>query len=326
MVYILPMPLSIVTQVLIYFSCFILVWIGSGLVVSSISELSKNWKLPRFIISFFLLGLLTSLPEITISTIAVLENDPVILAGNLLGGVIVIFLGIIPLLAIMGNGVRMPNQLNKYHLMMTLLVIVAPAFLTADQKLEKWEAALLIFLYLCLLIMFSFKQSLFEKVKDGLSKRKNNGLVFLLKIIVGVVILIGASNQIVDSTVFFADYLKISPFFVSLIVVAFGTNIPEISIIFRSIINKKKDIALADYLGSASANTLLLGVFTLIYGKTIQLPNHFFQRFSFLFIGLVLFFFFARSKNTLSRKESTVLLTLYIGFILFEMFVIASSR
>ena len=110
-------------QVLIYFSCFILVWIGSGLVVSSISELSKNWKLPRFIISFFLLGLLTSLPEITISTIAVLENDPVILAGNLLGGVIVIFLGIIPLLAIMGNGVRMPNQLNKYHLMMTLLVI-----------------------------------------------------------------------------------------------------------------------------------------------------------------------------------------------------------
>lgn len=318
------MPSVISTQALIYFLCFILVWIGAGLVVSTISELSKTWKLPTFIISFFLLGILTSLPEITISTIAVLENDPVILAGNLLGGVIVLFLGIIPLLGIMGNGVRMPGQLNKYHLMLTLLVIVAPAFLTADQKLERWEAVLLIILYLGLLIMFSFEQSLFEKVKTGLSKRRNNSLVIFLKIIVGIVILIGASNQIIDSTIFFAEYLEISTFFVSLIVVAFGTNIPEISIIFRSIVNKKKDIALADYMGSASANTLLLGVFTLVYGETIQLPNHFFQRFSFLFIGLVLFFFFARSKNTLSRKESAVLLTLYVGFILFEIFVIAN--
>lgn len=318
------MPSVISTQALIYFLCFILVWIGAGLVVSTISELSKTWKLPTFIISFFLLGILTSLPEITISTIAVLENDPVILAGNLLGGVIVLFLGIIPLLGIMGNGVRMPGQLNKYHLMLTLLVIVAPAFLTADQKLERWEAVLLIILYLGLLIMFSFEQSLFEKVKTGLSKRRNNSLVIFLKIIVGIGILIGASNQIIDSTIFFAEYLEISTFFVSLIVVAFGTNIPEISIIFRSIVNKKKDIALADYMGSASANTLLLGVFTLVYGETIQLPNHFFQRFSFLFIGLVLFFFFARSKNTLSRKESAVLLTLYVGFILFEIFVIAN--
>lgn len=317
------MPTTIFTQALIYFLCFILVWIGAGLVVSTISELAKTWKLPAFIISFFLLGILTSLPEITISTIAIIDNDPVILAGNLLGGVIVMFLGIIPLLGIVGNGVRMPGQLNKYHLFMTLLIVAAPAFLTADQKLEKWEALLLIFLYLSLFIMFSFKQSMFEKVKTGLSKRKNNSLVFLLKIAMGIALLIGASNQIVNSTIYFADYFKISPFFISLIVVALGTNIPEISIIFRSVLHKKKDIALADYLGSASANTLLLGVFTLLYGKTIELPNHFFQRFSFLFLGLVLFFFFARTKNTLSRKESFLLLTLYVGFILFEIFVIA---
>lgn len=317
------MPTTIFTQALIYFLCFILVWIGAGLVVSTISELAKTWKLPAFIISFFLLGILTSLPEITISTIAIIDNGPVILAGNLLGGVIVMFLGIIPLLGIVGNGVRMPGQLNKYHLFMTLLIVAAPAFLTADQKLEKWEALLLIFLYLSLFIMFSFKQSMFEKVKTGLSKRKNNSLVFLLKIAMGIALLIGASNQIVNSTIYFADYFKISPFFISLIVVALGTNIPEISIIFRSVLHKKKDIALADYLGSASANTLLLGVFTLLYGKTIELPNHFFQRFSFLFLGLVLFFFFARTKNTLSRKESFLLLTLYVGFILFEIFVIA---
>lgn len=126
---------NLLLQTIIYIVCFFLVWIGAGLVVSPISDLSKSWRLPRFIISFFLLGILTSLPEITISTIAILNNDPVIVAGNLLGGVIVMFLGVIPLLGLVGNGVKMPTQLNKKQLIITLLVVVAPAFLTADQKL-----------------------------------------------------------------------------------------------------------------------------------------------------------------------------------------------
>jgi cation:H+ antiporter len=314
---------NLLLQTIIYIVCFFLVWIGAGLVVSPISDLSKSWRLPRFIISFFLLGILTSLPEITISTIAILNNDPVIVAGNLLGGVIVMFLGVIPLLGLVGNGVKMPTQLNKKQLIITLLVVVAPAFLTADQKIGQYEAIFLILLYLSLFVMFSFKQSFFEKIKTGIISRKKNSMGHLFKIVLGVSILIGASNQIVNSTLFFADMFKISPFFVSLIVVALGTNIPEISIVFRSVLSGKKDIALADYLGSASANTLLLGIFTMMHGETIQLPNHFFQRFSFLAVGLILFFFFARSRNTLSRKESAILLSLYLGFIMFEMLLIA---
>jgi len=314
---------NLLLQTIIYIVCFFLVWIGAGLVVSPISDLSKSWRLPRFIISFFLLGILTSLPEITISTIAILNNDPVIVAGNLLGGVIVMFLGVIPLLGLVGNGVKMPTQLNKKQLIITLLVVVAPAFLTADQKIGQYEAIFLILLYLSLFVMFSFKQSFFEKIKTGIISRKKNSMGHLFKIVLGVSILIGASNQIVNSTLMFADMFKISPFFVSLIVVALGTNIPEISIVFRSVLSGKKDIALADYLGSASANTLLLGIFTLMHGETIQLPNHFFQRFSFLAVGLILFFFFARSRNTLSRKESAILLSLYLGFIMFEMLLIA---
>ncbi len=310
---------------LIYIVCFLLVWVGAGLVVSTISELSKSWKLPRFLISFFLLGLFTSLPEITISSVAILNNDAAIMVGNLLGGVIVLFLGVIPLLGLVGNGVTMPSQLDKKQLIITLLVIVAPAFLTADQRLGKWEALFLIVLYFSLLVMFSIKQSFLEKIKLGLSKKKLHTGVLLLKVVLGIILLIVASNQIVRSTLLFANLLHISPFLVSLIVVSLGTNIPELSIIFRSVITGKKDIALADYLGSASANTLLLGVFALIHGDTISLPNHVLQRFIFLAIGLVLFYFFARSKNTLSRIESAMLFLLYIGFIVFEFVLITAG-
>lgn len=313
------MPAISAFQLILYFSCFVIVWLGSGLVVSAVSELAKSWRLPAFIVSFFLLGILTSLPEISIGTISIMNDDPAIMAGNLLGGVIVMFLGVIPLLGVVGNGVRMPTNFDKRHLVFTLIVVVAPAFLTADQRLGRWEASFLVLLYLCLFIFFSFKQSFWEKISTNLTKKKVGGMRIFFKILLGVLALILASNQIVNSTIYFAEVLEISPFFVSLIVVALGTNIPEISIIFRSVLEKKKDIALADYLGSASANTLLLGVFTLAYGQTIALPNHFFQRFFFLAIGLVLFYFFARSKNTLSRKESLILLLLYLSFVAFEV-------
>lgn len=313
---------SLTLQVIIYCVCFILVWFGAGLVVSVISDISKSWKLPAFFVSFFLLGLLTSLPEITIGTISILNDDPAIMVGNLLGGIIVIFLGVIPLLGMVGNGVRMPIQINKKQLVMTLLVVVAPAFLTADQRLGKWEGIFLIALYCSLFLFFSSKKSFMESMKSALHKKKKNTSKLVFKVILGVAILILASNQIVNSTLYFADILKISPFFVSLIIVALGTNIPEISIIFRAVMSNKKEIAFADYLGSASANTLLIGVFTLMHGKAIELPDHFIQRFTFLIVGLILFFFFLRSRSMLSRKESAILLLLYLGFVLFEIFFI----
>jgi cation:H+ antiporter len=151
------MPQTVIVQTILYLVSFVLVWIGAGAVVSAVSELAKSWKLPVFIVSFFILGILTSLPEISISTIAILNADPVIMAGNLLGGVIVMFLGVIPLLAIAGNGVKMPSKLDKKQLIITLLVVVAPAFLTADQKLERWEALFLILLYLSLFVFFSYR-------------------------------------------------------------------------------------------------------------------------------------------------------------------------
>ena len=131
-------------------------------------------------------------------------------------------------------------------------------------------------------------------------------------------LLVLASQQIVDSTQYFANLLNIAPFFVSLIVVSLGTNIPELSLIARTFLGKKQDIALADYFGSASTNTLLFGVLSLFYPAIIIIPNSFWHRFIFIAIGLIVFYFFLRSHNRLSQKESLFLLLIYIAFVVTE--------
>lgn len=309
----------------VYFIAFVGVWIGADQVVTEISRLAKSWKLPAFMVSFFLLGILTSLPEIAIGTSAIINDTPIIYAGNLLGGVTVMFLLIIPLLGIVGNGVKIPDHLGRKQLFLILVVTVAPSLLSADRKISFWEGVLMLLIYGLLFVVMAIKMSVLERVTLSVTSKVVHSGRILFKVLIGVAILWISSNLIVNSTIYFADLLKLSPFFVSLIVVSLGTNIPEISIILRSVKRKKQNVALADYLGSASANTLLFGVFTLIYARPISLPNNFLQRFVFLAIGLVLFYVFARSKRTISRKESIALLILYCVFVIIELLVMSDT-
>lgn len=293
-------------------------WFGAKLVTNSVTRLAKLWKLPLFTISFFVLGLLTSLPELSIGVSAVVNDDPVIYAGNLLGGVIVIFLLVIPLLGLLGDGLKIPRHLHQNQIILMLIIALVPSLLTADQKVNVWEGVVMVLTYFTLFLFLPREKTLLEKFTSSFMKYKVDIFTTFIKIGVGVVFLVLASSQVVQSTLFFGKFFTISPFFISLLVVSVGTNIPELAIIIRSLLEKKSELALADYLGSASANTLLFGLMTILYGKTVFLPNHFLQRFIFLTLGLVTFYIFARSKSTLSRKESAVLLLCYFALILFE--------
>ena len=104
-----------------------------------------------------------------------------------------------------------------------------------------------------------------------------------------------------------------------MIVLSLGTNLPELSLAIRSVVSGKKDIAFGDYMGSASANTLLFGIFTLLSGGEVLSVNNFFKTFLFVAGGLVLFFVLSRSENTLSRRAGFILLALYLIFAFFQM-------
>lgn len=311
-----------VFQILLYVAAFISIWWGSGLVVASVSSLAYSLKLPAFTISFFILGVLTSLPEMAIGVTSVITGDPGIFVGNLVGGVVVLFLFVIPLLALVSNGVTIPKQLNKFSLVGILIACFLPTLFISDRTVDRWEAWVSIGFYILLFLFFSKEQGMLERIKHTVRKKRGVSLWDVVRIIAGVFLLVLGSHQIVDSTLYFADVLNIAPFFVGLIIIALGTNIPEITLIFRALVEKKHDVALADYLGSASANTFLFGVLSLIYPGTIQVPNHYFHRFAFVLVGFVLIFIFMRSKNKLSMIESIFLLLLYIIFIIMELSLI----
>lgn len=310
----------IVIHIIFYVLAFLLLWYCSGIIVDSVGRLAGKLKLSSFAVSFFVLGILTSIPEFSVGLNSIINKTPDIFVGNLLGASLILFILVIPLLAVFGGGVKLIHSLNENNLIFSLLVVAAPIFLIADNVLTRTEGVFLILIYAILLYFIEKKNGL---MAVGLEKKifasNKHFLEDSLEIILASVIVFLASKFIVSETVYFASFFHISEFIIGLIVLSVGTNLPELSLAIKSIMMGKKEVALGDYLGSAAANTLLFGLFTLLNGSRINISVYSFRILLFTLLGLGIFFFFSRSKNDISKREGKILLLIYLSFILFQV-------
>ncbi|MEX2007198.1 MAG: hypothetical protein WD992_00295 [Candidatus Levyibacteriota bacterium] len=307
------------TNLLLYITAFAAIWYGAGLIISSVSRFSHKLRLSPFIFSFVFLGLLTSTPEFSVGLQAVAGNDPEIFVGNLLGGIVVIFLLVIPLFAVFANGINLRHELDNKALLSTFGVILAPSVAIMDKKVTTVEGAILIILYLILFYVVQRKKGIFDEKNTDMLNMKAYSYKDMFKILIGIGMLFAASNVIFDKTLYFSAVFNISAFYISLIAVSIGTNIPELSLAVRSAISGKKDVAMGDYLGSAAANTLLFGMFTLLSGGEIITVNNFFITFGFIVGALSLFYLFFHRRNYISRNNGILLFGVYILFVAFQL-------
>lgn len=306
-------------NLIFYIVGFISIWFGSGLVVASASKFSTKLKLSPFAFSFVFLGILTSMPEFSVGLQSIASKNPEIFVGNLLGGIVVLFLVIIPLLAIFGNGISLKHELDNKTLLATLAVILSPSLFILDKKLTILEGVLMVILYIVLLFLVERKNGIFDRKNEQLLNIKAYSYKNILKILLGIGIVFVSSFVIVDKTIYFADFFSIPAFYIGLFVIALGTDLPELSLAVRSVISGKREIAMGDYVGAGAASTLLFGLFTLLNNGEILTVNNFVVTFIFILTALSLFYLFFRTKKYISRNNGFILLGIYIIFVLVEL-------
>ena len=309
----------IIFRILLYLASFFVIWYCSGIIIRSVENLALKFKISPFAMSFFVLGILTSIPEFSIGINSIINNTPDIFVGNLLGASLIIFIFIIPLLAVFSERVKLVHQLNENNLIFSLLVVGAPVFLIADNVLTRTEGVFLILIYFILFYFIEKKHGLIEIQKEKKKLFNKHFLEDVIELLLATFIIFLASKYIVAETVYFSSVFKVSQFIISIIILSIGTNLPEISLTIKAIINKKNEVALGDYLGSAAANSLLFGLFTLINGKRINLNVYSFRILLLTLLGLGVFYFFSRSKNDISKKEGKILLLIYLLFVVSQV-------
>lgn len=297
--------------------------ISAQFVVEGVDHFARRLKMSSFSASFFVLGLLTSLPEIGVGVSSLIDKQPDIYVGNLIGASFVLFLLAVPLLAIFGNGIKLSYQLTNANLLFAIFVIMVPCIFISDGAVSNGEAIAMIFLYFLLFIFIESKKKVLSEfkadVKEDIAAPRKHWLLYLVQVIGGCVLIFISSKYLVDTIEHFAILWNAPNYVISLLVLGIGTNLPEFTIAATSIIKMEKEVAFGDYVGSAAANTMVFGVLSLINGPFIIHNGNFFLTFVIFTLGMLAFYHFARSKRDISRKEGFMLLVVYVVFILLEL-------
>lgn len=317
-------------EILIHSSLFLLslgvVWFFAGILIDAIDRVAKRFNRNGFTVAFFVLGFLTSISEISIAVNATWEGRPQISAGNLIGASFVILLMIVPFLAVFGNGVSLKNTISRKNLGLALFIILLPAFFVLDGSINRLEGLTILLFYLVL--VYSLRRSgsvlkTLEQVDETIANKKHTTFWDGVKILIGAGFIFVAGHILVNETAYFSKLFRLPVSLIGLAFLSIGTNVPELVIAIRSVYKKHKDIAFGDYLGSAVANTPIFGFLALSNGRFAVEPNEFLPTFFLMLLGLLLFYFFAGSKNAISRNEGGVLFLVYATFLIVQISVAA---
>lgn len=306
-------------------SLFVIVKAGS-LLVRSLGIISRFFKLSEYIVSFILMALITSLPELFIGITSSLSRMPAISLGNIIGANILILTLGIGLVVIITKKIDVKTETVKKEAWNIFFLALLPVFLALDGILSTTDGIiLLLFFFWYTFRLFSQRErftTTLNTLETGIG-----GLKFIFKqigtLVLGALLLIGAAWALVYSSSFIAEELNLSLVFIGLILVALGTTLPEISFGIRANLLKHPSMTLGNFVGSIAFNSLfVLGIVSIIYPIRIDNLSNFLVGAAFLALTLIVFNIFIHTKKRLSYREGIVLILIYVAFLVTEIFII----
>lgn len=299
---------------------------GADIFVDGASSIAKKIGIPPVIVGLTIVSLGTSAPELAVSLISAINGSNEIAIGNVLGS------NLFNTLMVLGvTAVVLPLIIQKEKIKTDFFVNIAVTallfFLTFDTILGKdrnlisrFDGIILVIVCISYITYLVFK-SVKRNVEPPSKEDKNiNLFIKILLIILGACAIIFGGDFVVDSATNIAYKFGMSEKLVGLTIVAMGTSLPELVTSVVAALKGENDIALGNVLGSNIFNILLIiGLSSAIS----PIPVATSLMIDFLYLVAITIFIFAlifigkEKEKKLTRFEGLLLVTLYIGYMIY---------
>lgn len=135
----------------------------------------------------------------------------------------------------------------------------------------------------------------------------------ILLFLVGLLLLVVSSNWLIQASVKVSSFFRLTPLFIGLVIIAFGTSAPEAGVGIIATLKNQEGIALANVIGSNIANiALALGLCSIFIPLKVD-KKIFKKEFPFLAVS-TLALYFASLDFIISRGEGVIFLVLMLIF------------
>lgn len=303
---------------------------SADLVIVAIRRLSRDTSRKSFIISALILAVGTSFPELSVSITSALEKASNLTLGVIIGSNIANIALIGGITALIAGKISVRGDYLKRDVWIALVAGVLPLLLVIDRVLSRVDGLILLAVY------FAYATSFFRQrfIQIGQEQREESFIYRFLrkfnhisaekkrelgKLFVGIALLLFSADTIVKLSLALAHAANIPIFLIGLIILAVGTSLPEFAFSLRSIEEHEPSMFFGNLLGSTIANsTLIIGVAAVIYPIEVIVVSQYTKAvFAFILVFLS-FWLFIRTKHRLDRWEASILILLYVIFIIAE--------
>ena len=310
---------------LIFLLSLLVLVVASDFFTNAAEKIGLSMGLSPFIVGVTIVSIGTSLPELMSSIIAVMQNSPEVVVGNVVGSNIAnIFLIIGAAGVISARTIRINYDLVSVD----LPLFVGSAFLLTltawDMLFSPGEAWLFVVGYI-MYLFYTIKGSDENQQEDNSEGEQNNSTTpvnrnvnFVLRqglivILSSIFIYLGARFTI-DSLIRISEILNIGVEIIAITAVALGTSLPELVVTINASMKGKAEIAVGNVLGSNIFNVFMVMGIPGLIGK-LTIPESILHRGIPMLIAGTLLLFFTTQDKKLTIWEGWLFLIFYAWFI-----------
>jgi cation:H+ antiporter len=299
-----------------------LAW-GADRFVDGASALSFNVGMSPLLIGVLVMGFGTSLPELLVSLFSSIMGNSGLSLGNAYGSNIV-NIGLVLGLAAVLSPVIVKRHVVRRELPLLILATAITAYFVMDYELSRGEGLILLASFLVLLI-YLVRASSDDPTKredSSLQRRLEKRTISLGKsinyLVIGLAVISICSVALVWSARGIVTNLGISELVVGVVLLAFGTSLPELVVIVVAAKRGEHELALGNVIGSNLFNTLaVVGTAGLIAPTVFDaelVTRDLAVMFTFTAALVVMAYGWGRRTGVINKLEGGVLLLAVAGY------------
>lgn len=287
---------------------------GANHIIAQSEKIAIKFNISHFVIGATLIGFGTSLPEMAASMMASYYDKPDIAIANVLGSVIFNISLILGVVFLINKQKDTKRDIFAKDTAWSLIPLIFFIIMTYDGVLSFFDG--IIFLSLMAgYIYFLSKDS--KAIEDEVSDEASlefNIYKSLFWLVFGFVLVILGAKFTITSASEIALSLGVSEWVVALVLIAFGTSLPELIVSIVAVRKKNLDMIIGNIIGSNIANfTIVLGSSAVLKPLLFDFSKNGFDLILASFSMLLLMFFTA---NRLYNKSSAIVLFCILALML----------
>jgi len=275
------------------------------------SGIAKRFNIPEYVIGATIVAIGTSLPEVISSSYAAWRGFSDISVGNVVGSNffnMAMILGFITLVV--------PITVKRNIFQKDVPVFLASVFIlfliSFDTMISRVEGIILLILFAGYLMWIISEKEVPEEEFAKLAP-KSLWIAVLYLIAASLFLYIG-SRLAIEGAVILGERLNISRWIIGVIIVAFGTSLPEFTTSIVAAFRGRRDISVGNILGSNITNVLLvIGTASTVRPLSVSRTTIQFDIPVVIFTSLV--FSFMINDKKITRLSGLVLLSIFILYI-----------